>query len=414
VTSVALKAPTEFTVTGSPVTTTGSLTFAWKVPPTSLNKVNAIVVRDAAGAFSANSISAGNLDATGVTSHDIAVVDLSASEIVNVNSAFFNAIVGQSSSTSAVAISALATSTTGPARGIEGQTNSSHPSAAGVVGVANATTGNTQGVNGISLSASGIGVLGQGGGSGISGTLHTNLGVFPIGVVGDSPNESGVGVFATADDGEGLIAANNSPSVSALLTESFGSSGPFTALGVNGSVSIDKNGVVDANGYTVHAAFQSRIDHPLDPTQKYLTHAAIESSETLNLYTGNAILGADGSASVQLPDWFTSINGDFRYQLTPIGGFAQLYVAEEISNNHFRIAGGRVGMKVSWQVTGVRQDAYTKMHPLVVESAKEGEDRGLYIHPEAFGQGAELGVHAMQAAKLHSRHAAKATAGRVP
>jgi hypothetical protein len=171
---------------------------------------------------------------------------------------------------------------------------------------------------------------------------------------------------------------------------------------------------VDANGYTVHAAFQSRIDHPLDPTQKYLTHAAIESSETLNLYTGNAILGADGSASVQLPDWFTSINGDFRYQLTPIGGFAQLYVAEEISNNHFRIAGGRVGMKVSWQVTGVRQDAYTKMHPLVVESAKEGEDRGLYIHPEAFGQGAELGVHAMQAAKLHSRHAAKATAGRVP
>jgi hypothetical protein len=105
----------------------------------------------------------------------------------------------------------------------------------------------------------------------------------------------------------------------------------------------------------------------------------------LNLYTGNAVLDADGSAFVSLPEWFTALNEDFRYQLTPIGAFAQLYIADEINLNRFRIAGGRSGMKVSWQVTGVRHDGYAKAHPLVVEVEKQGEDRGHYQNPEAFG-----------------------------
>jgi hypothetical protein len=154
------------------------------------------------------------------------------------------------------------------------------------------------------------------------------------------------------------------------------------------------------------------VDHPLDPSGKYLTHASIESSEMLNLYTGNAVLGADGSATVALPDWFTSLNEDFRYQLTPIGGFAQLYIAEEITGNQFRIAGGRDGMKVSWQVTGVRRDAYAKAHPLVVESNKLGDERGHYLHPDAFGQPPEMGITAVQRAKMHARHAMKPAAAR--
>ncbi len=218
---------------------------------------------------------------------------------------------------------------------------------------------------------------------------------FAIGVAADIA-DPGIALVATADDGNALFAVNNSPTLAAMIAKADGESRPFQTFGATGHVYIDGAGIVDANGYATHSAFQSRIDHPLDPTQKYLNHAAIESSETLNLYSGNAVLGADGSASIQLPDWFTTINGDFRYQLTPIGGFAQLFIAEEITNNQFRIGGGHAGMKVSWQVTGIRQDAYTKMHPLVVESAKEGDDRGLYIHPEAFGQGKEMGVHAME------------------
>jgi hypothetical protein len=42
-------------------------------------------------------------------------------------------------------------------------------------------------------------------------------------------------------------------------------------------------------------------------------------------------------------------------------------------------------VKVSWQVTGVRQDVYAKAHPLVVEEAKENGTTGYYIHPELYG-----------------------------
>ena len=129
-----------------------------------------------------------------------------------------------------------------------------------------------------------------------------------------------------------------------------------------------------------------RIDHPLDPANKYLTHAAIESSEVLNLYTGNAMLDASGEAVVQLPEWFESINKDFRYQLTPIGASGRdLYIAEEVSGGHFKIAGGKPGAKVSWQVSAVRNDAWEKAYPMLVEADK-GADRGHYLTPELYGQ----------------------------
>src|SRR6202035_2656337 len=128
-----------------------------------------------------------------------------------------------------------------------------------------------------------------------------------------------------------------------------------------------------------------RIDHPLDPANKYLFHAAIESSEVLNLYSGNIALDASGEALVQLPDWFEVINKDFRYQLTPIGAPGRdLYIAEEVSAGHFKIAGGKPGGKVSWQVSGVRNDAWEKAHPMEVEADK-GADRGHYLTPELVG-----------------------------
>jgi trimeric autotransporter adhesin len=127
-----------------------------------------------------------------------------------------------------------------------------------------------------------------------------------------------------------------------------------------------------------------RIDHPLDPANKYLYHASIESSEVLNLYSGNAVFDDSGEAVVQLPDWFEVINKDFRYQLTNVGGFAPVYIAEEVSGGHFKIAGGKPGAKVSWQVSGVRNDAWVKAHPWAVEEDK-GADRGHYLTPELYG-----------------------------
>jgi hypothetical protein len=59
VTSVGLTAPaSDFTVTGSPVKTSGTLNFAWNVAPTNAATAKAIVKRDSSGSFSAGSITA--------------------------------------------------------------------------------------------------------------------------------------------------------------------------------------------------------------------------------------------------------------------------------------------------------------------------------------------------------------------
>ena len=69
----------------------------------------------------------------------------------------------------------------------------------------------------------------------------------------------------------------------------------------------------------------------------------------------------------------------------------RLHIAEEITANRFKIAGGRPGMKVSWQVTGIRHDAYAEAHRISVEEEKPPQERGTYMHPELFGQPEEKG-----------------------
>jgi hypothetical protein len=93
-----------------------------------------------------------------------------------------------------------------------------------------------------------------------------------------------------------------------------------------------------------------------------------------------------------LPDWFGALNRDFRYQLTCIGGHANVYIADEIADNRFRIAGGRAGLKVSWQVTGIRQDAWANANRITVVNDKAPHQRGYYVHPEAFGMARERGL----------------------
>jgi trimeric autotransporter adhesin len=133
-----------------------------------------------------------------------------------------------------------------------------------------------------------------------------------------------------------------------------------------------------------------KIDHPLDPGNKYLYHSFVESPDMKNIYDGVVTLDATGEALVVLPDWFDALNRDFRYQLTSIGAPGpNLYISQEVSGNRFAIAGGQPGMKVSWQVTGTRQDAWANAHRIPVEEEKSAQERGQYIAPELFGQPAE-------------------------
>jgi hypothetical protein len=116
----------------------------------------------------------------------------------------------------------------------------------------------------------------------------------------------------------------------------------------------------------------------------------------MNVYNGNATTDGNGDATVVLPSYFDALNHDFRYQLTVMGQFAQAIVAKEIANNQFSIKTDKPNVKVSWQVTGVRQDAYAKAHPIQVEENKATPDRGRFLNPEVHGKAASLGMATAQ------------------
>jgi len=150
---------------------------------------------------------------------------------------------------------------------------------------------------------------------------------------------------------------------------------------------------VTVEGWLTKPFGSFKIDDPIDPVNKYLYHSFVESPDMMNIYNGNVTLDSNGEAVVQMPDWFEPLNKDFRYQLTCIGGFAPVYIAEEINGNQFRIAGGKSGMKVSWQVTGIRHDATANAHRLPVEVEKAPEERGKYLYPKDYGMPESMGIH---------------------
>lgn len=135
------------------------------------------------------------------------------------------------------------------------------------------------------------------------------------------------------------------------------------------------------------------IDHPLDPENKYLFHSFVESPDMMNVYNGNVATDAMGKAVVELPDYFEALNKDFRYQLTVIGDFAQAAIAEEVSNNQFVIRTDKPNVKVSWQVTGIRKDAFAEANRIQVEVEKPAAEKGLYLHPEALGYSPKKFIH---------------------
>lgn len=217
------------------------------------------------------------------------------------------------------------------------------------------------------------------GGTAIQGTSF----VGGFGVAGASTN--GIGVEAESQNFIGLRATGQ------VGIQCVGLGGP--ALMVDG-FSLFQFGDVDIIGNLIVAAGIKafKIDHPLNPTKSYLNHFTLESSEVKNLYDGIVVLDAQGEATVDLPAWFEALNTDFRYQLTPIGGKASLYISREIKMNRFAIAGGEAGMRVAWQVTGIRHDASVRTNPVSVEEEKPEKERGYYLNPRAHGAPDEKNV----------------------
>lgn len=234
----------------------------------------------------------------------------------------------------------------------------------GVVGVSNQ---GGQAVVGYAFGSSGNGIAGYG-----SQGVYGNGSKY--GVHGASASPSGVGVLGFSNTGVGIVGD--------------------TATGKAGRF----HGDVDVTGTLTKAALAFKIDHPLDPANKYLYHSGVESPDMKNVYDGVVRLDDAGEATVELPDWFEALNGDFRYQLTPIGRPApDLYIAEGISQNRFRISGGPPKAQVCWQVTGIRQDAWARGNRVPVEQNKPRGEKGQYLHPQAHNKPRSKDVFATSA-----------------
>lgn len=135
-----------------------------------------------------------------------------------------------------------------------------------------------------------------------------------------------------------------------------------------------------------------RIDHPLDPENKILQHSFVESPDMMNVYNGIVVLDAKGEATIEMANYFEALNRDFRYQLTCLGEFAPVFVKSKISGNRFSISGGKPGMEVSWQVTGIRHDKWAEANRIQVQINKDSRESGKYIHPESFGLSIEKAI----------------------
>ena len=251
-------------------------------------------------------------------------------------------------------------------------------------------SGADNGVTGQAAASTGAyGMYGrQGAASGLSDSNHRG-GVWGDttdgqGVLGTSKNNIGVSGMTTGASAYGVQAATLAASATSYALAAF-------ALG-SGSKAGYFSGAVTVAGALSKSSGSFKIDHPVEPETKYLYHSFVESPDMMNIYNGMIALDAKGEAVVQLPSWFSALNRDFRYQLTCVGGYAPVYVSRELEGTSFQIAGGKPGLKVSWQLTGVRQDAWANAHRVPVEEMKSEAERGYFLHPELFNQPEEKGI----------------------
>ena len=388
VTSVALSAPaSDFTVTSKPITKSGTLGFKWITPPTSNAVPNSIVKRDSIGDFWANDFTAtGNIEAYGT---------FLSLKNANVYGSFL-----QGKST----------------KGIQMRNNGSGVDleSLGAPLFINWSTGQMTAFNGLV----GVGTSFPQAELNLNSGGTANADTFLIGnntTKGLQMRDNGTGVdlesigvplYVNYTTKQPLYLNPNGGSVN--IGSNLAKPGIYLYCHAFCTGSVDAPGLLnvgaedDGNGSYTSASFTNdvlilgnllvegtkdfHIDHPLDPLNKSLEHAAIESSEVLNEYSGNATLDANGEAVVIFPNWFSGINTDFRYQLTAVGAPGpNLYIAKKVENNHFTIAGGTPGMEVSWLITAKRNDAYMQAHPFQVERIKPEKMRGHYTHPELYG-----------------------------
>ena len=386
VTSVSLSAPSsDFTVTSKAITKSGTLGFKWTIPPTNVNTPYAIVKRDSVGGIGvSNIVASGSLfTAAGITSNGAIQQggDLKGARIRNNGVAvdleslgaplYVNWVTGQNTYFNNL----VGIGTVFPQAELNLNYGGSAIADTFLIGN-NTTRGLQMRDNGTGVDLESIGVpLYVNYVTNQNTVINPNGGSVYIGQSSIYPSEGGAWGY---DDAALFVGSRPGPG-------GFGNHVFGTIVSALFSDDVEILGNLRVEG-----SKDFSIDHPLDPLNKTLDHAAIESSEVLNQYSGNVTLDDKGEATVTFPDWFAGINTDFRYQLTAIGAPGpNLFIAKEIEGNSFTIAGGKPGSKVSWQVTAKRNDAYMQAHPFQVERMKPEKMRGHYTHPEPYAPKSE-------------------------
>ena len=289
------------------------------------------------------------------------------------------ASIGASISGTGNAINAASTNAANTTSTIQATTNSSTLNNSALFGQ---TTGTARAITGqVEVTAlSDVAVLGNNlrttGGIGVEGFGYN-------GVSGQSAQEFGYGVFGSNTHTGSASADEAGVAGSGGYVGVEGESAGGTGYGV---ASLDN--MISIGNFTCLGTKAFTIDHPLDPANKYLKHYTIESPEVLNMYRGNATCNPQGEAVITLPDYFSAVNINFSYHLTPIGAPAVLFIKQKVQDGKFTVAGGTPGMEFSWQLYAERNDVYVQQHPdsKAVEPMKSARDKGKYLKPELYGQ----------------------------
>lgn len=310
-------------------------------------------------------------------------------------------VLGSSDTYYGVSGSSKGGGSTTDSAGVAGFTSSTSYLDAGVLGKG------PNGIIGLATNAIKDNIYGN---AGVYGSGSNGSDLYGNGVYGVSDGGTGVSGYASAG-GTGVSGVSYGTyswggyfygDNTGVFVENFGGTGLYV---YSDTIAGQFDGNVNVNGTLTKSGGSFKIDHPLDPANKYLSHSFVESPDMKNVYDGVVTLDANGEATVTLPTWFDTLNTDFRYQLTPIGAPSpNLHIAAEINNLSFTIAGGVAGMKVCWQVTGIRQDAWAKAHRIPVEQNKSASERGHYLHPDLYGQRSDLDIMADSYATAHQWH----------
>ena len=217
------------------------------------------------------------------------------------------------------------------------------------------------------------------GGHAIIGVSSTNLGVYAVSQAAGGAGMLAEGKFIGAQ-GTATGAAGDRQGVRGEVSKDI--AGGYAGIFVNGTTAVF--------GTLTKSAGAFLIDHPTQPDTKFLYHSFVESPDMKNIYDGVITTGTDGLATITMPDWFGALNMEFRYQLTCIGQFAQAIIQQEITSNQFVIKTDKPNVKVSWQVTGTRNDPWARDHRIPVEKLKLPIETGKYIYPQGYGKGSDF------------------------